>query len=318
MLAKDLRAAGKNLWLDQLDIQPGDAWDRSVEEALKTSPELLAVLSPASVASANVMDEVSFALEERKRVVPILYRKCDIPFRLKRLQYIDFTADYQLGFEALLRVLVPTADREVETERLARERAQIERTMPLPGQPLPTKPSRGQHVLRSPAALGIAATVVVTCLALVGIRMRGGVGHTPSPQASMNSSRSGRRPSPQAEAPNVEGKWKTQVLTNPYDKNQHSILLLEFIQQGGTLSGTITEMGVDATNSFTRVILDGKIKDNKLSFYTRGEVTEDEGTRPYKEYYFGIMNDRKDELTFKRLNDVSSGGVPETFVAKRN
>jgi hypothetical protein len=105
-LAKDLRAAGKNLWLDQLDIEPGDPWDQSVEGALKTSPELLVVLSPASVASANVMDEVSFALEERKRVVPILYRKCDIPFRLKRLQYIDLTADYRSGFETLLRVLV--------------------------------------------------------------------------------------------------------------------------------------------------------------------------------------------------------------------
>jgi TIR domain-containing protein len=104
-LAKDLRAAGKTLWLDQLDIQPGALWDKSVEEALKTSPEFLIILSPASVNSANVMDEVSFALEERKRVVPILYCKCDIPFRLRRVQYIDFTADYRVGFRGTFACL---------------------------------------------------------------------------------------------------------------------------------------------------------------------------------------------------------------------
>ena len=70
-LAEDLRSSGINLWLDQLDIPGGARWDRSVEEALKVSPSLLVVLSPASVTSDNVMDEVSFGLETHKRIVPI-------------------------------------------------------------------------------------------------------------------------------------------------------------------------------------------------------------------------------------------------------
>ena len=58
-----------------------------------------------STASQNVMDEVSFAIERNKRILPILYRNCDIPFRLKRLQYIDFSGDYNVARNKLLDAL---------------------------------------------------------------------------------------------------------------------------------------------------------------------------------------------------------------------
>lgn len=45
------------------------------------------------------MDEVSYALEEGKKVIPVLLSDCDTPFRLRRLQRIDFTADYDNGFK---------------------------------------------------------------------------------------------------------------------------------------------------------------------------------------------------------------------------
>ena len=104
-LAKDLREAGARLWLDQMDIQPGEHWDRSVENALGNCRSLLVVLSPTAVGSTNVMDEISFALETNKQVIPVLLRSCEIPFRLRRVQYIDFTAEYQDGVDLLLRSL---------------------------------------------------------------------------------------------------------------------------------------------------------------------------------------------------------------------
>jgi hypothetical protein len=106
-LAEDLRSIGTNLWLDQLDIPGGARWDRAVEEALHASPCLLVVLSPASVASNNVMDEVSFGLENEKRIVPILFKDCAIPFRLGRFQYIDFRVGYDDGFKRLVQALKP-------------------------------------------------------------------------------------------------------------------------------------------------------------------------------------------------------------------
>jgi hypothetical protein len=104
-LAADLKTNGANVWLDQLDIRPGRQWDREVEEALTACSEMLVVLSPAATDSNNVMDEVGFALEERKTVIPVLYAECRIPLRLRRVQYIDFRSDYQLGLQALMQTL---------------------------------------------------------------------------------------------------------------------------------------------------------------------------------------------------------------------
>jgi len=104
-LARELRASGVDLWVDQLDIRGGQRWDRTVEEALRACPGMIVVLSPESLASDNVMDEVSYALEERKLLIPILFRPCEVPFRLRRVHYVDFTNGYEAGLEQLLRAL---------------------------------------------------------------------------------------------------------------------------------------------------------------------------------------------------------------------
>jgi hypothetical protein len=104
-LAKSLREAGAKVWLDQLDIKPGNRWDESIESALKSSHTLLVVLSKSSVKSDNVLDEVSYALEENKKVVPVLLEECDIPFRLRRLQYATFNEGHKKGIDGLIRAL---------------------------------------------------------------------------------------------------------------------------------------------------------------------------------------------------------------------
>ena len=85
--------------------QAGQRWDRAVEDALAKCAQLLVILSPAAVASTNVMDEVSLALENNKTVVPVMHRECMIPFRLRRLQYVDLTLNYEAGLDRLREAL---------------------------------------------------------------------------------------------------------------------------------------------------------------------------------------------------------------------
>ena len=70
-VAKAIRAAGAQAWLDQRDIPAGELWDHVVQKALDSCAVVILVLSPQSVRSKNVMDEVSYALERNKRIVPI-------------------------------------------------------------------------------------------------------------------------------------------------------------------------------------------------------------------------------------------------------
>ena len=120
-LAEDLKAAGAAVWLDQLDIAPGQRWGHAIQDALANCPRLLVILSPASASSTNVDDEVSFALEEKKTVIPVLYRECKVPFRLRPLQHVDFRSDYARGLKELLRTVAAEPPREpgIPATRLA-------------------------------------------------------------------------------------------------------------------------------------------------------------------------------------------------------
>lgn len=111
-LAEELKQAGANVWLDQLEIRPGRRWDHEIEQALESCSVMLVILSPVAVNSSNVMNEVSFALDERKTVIPILQSDCRIPLQLRGLQYIDFRADHALGLKKLLGAL--TVEEKVE------------------------------------------------------------------------------------------------------------------------------------------------------------------------------------------------------------
>lgn len=114
-LSSDLKGAGVDAWLDQLDIQPGERWDRSIEKALERSICLIVILSPSSVASNNVMDEVSFAIDEGKRIVPVVIQSCQIPFRMRRFQFIDFSDNYSLSLQKLLSVFNLSPSNQLQT-----------------------------------------------------------------------------------------------------------------------------------------------------------------------------------------------------------
>ena len=101
-LADDLIAAGVSVWVDQYDIQPSQHWDRAVEAAVRGCNGFIAVLSPASVASANVADEVSVAIDDGKSIIPVMVERCTPPLRMTRMQYIDATTNYD---DALRRCL---------------------------------------------------------------------------------------------------------------------------------------------------------------------------------------------------------------------
>jgi TIR domain len=104
-LAGDLKAAGAGVWLDQLDIDPGQEWDSAIEDALNKCPRMLLILSPDSAKSRNVRNEITRALDEKKNIIPVFFRDCTVPLQLARVQFIDFRADYPRGLKGLLKAL---------------------------------------------------------------------------------------------------------------------------------------------------------------------------------------------------------------------
>ena len=104
-LALDLKKQGFNVWIDQQDIRAGSEWDLEIEKALETCDCLLFVETEKSVISNNVLDEVYYALEQKKKVIPVILQDSKTPFRLQRLQHVDFTKVYSAGLTHLIREL---------------------------------------------------------------------------------------------------------------------------------------------------------------------------------------------------------------------
>lgn len=93
------------MWIDQLNITPGEPWDNAVEIALVFCNHFMVILSPVSVKSERVKDEIAYALEERKLIIQVVFGECKTPFRIRRLYYIDFTNDQESGLTKLLEYL---------------------------------------------------------------------------------------------------------------------------------------------------------------------------------------------------------------------
>jgi hypothetical protein len=98
-LASDLRERGVAMWLDQLDIRPSEHWDRAIERAVRECRGLVVTLSPRSVASDNVADEISFAIDSGKSVLPVMIERCTLPLRLTRMQVVDATDNYERALQ---------------------------------------------------------------------------------------------------------------------------------------------------------------------------------------------------------------------------
>jgi hypothetical protein len=104
-LAEDLRAQGVAIFVDQWDIRPSEHWDRAIERAVGCCRGLVVIISPRSVVSDNVMDEVSFAIDNRKSVLPVMIEKCTLPLRITRMHLIDGTGTYETVLKQCLAEL---------------------------------------------------------------------------------------------------------------------------------------------------------------------------------------------------------------------
>ena len=97
-LAKDLKEAGLNPWLDKEELLPGQNWENQIEDAISKSRYFIPLFSKISVAKIGyVQSEFKFALDVLKRYppnkifyIPVRLDDCEIPYKeLKPIHHAD-------------------------------------------------------------------------------------------------------------------------------------------------------------------------------------------------------------------------------------
>ena len=107
-LANHLRTRRIRPWIDQEEIRVGDSLIGRIGKALHDNDFIVAVLSPSSVRSEWVRRELNEALtreirDRRVVVLPVIARDCKIPAFLADKRYADFTKNYDVALDALVR-----------------------------------------------------------------------------------------------------------------------------------------------------------------------------------------------------------------------
>jgi hypothetical protein len=113
-LAADLKNAGLNVWVDRLELGPGDDWGKSIETAINSCSGMIVVLSPEYAASRVCRQELARADQMGRPIFPLLLvsvKSADQPLELQRLQFVDFRdwmnhKSYSLGLGKVRSALI--------------------------------------------------------------------------------------------------------------------------------------------------------------------------------------------------------------------
>ena len=100
-LVEVLRKQEFEIWFDE-QIPVGKEWDDVLEAQIKGSDAMILVLSQTSTASENVKDEIACAKHNKIPISPIKIEECDVPLRMMRTQFIDFTTGFDAGAQRLV------------------------------------------------------------------------------------------------------------------------------------------------------------------------------------------------------------------------
>ena len=105
----------REVWVDLYDIPPAAEWFKKIHSGIDGAKAFVFVLSPASLASEVCQQELAHAVEQNKRLIPILYREVDpksVPDSLARLNWLYFREND--NFDAQVQTLLTEVDTDHE------------------------------------------------------------------------------------------------------------------------------------------------------------------------------------------------------------
>jgi len=106
-----LQLQGKTTWFDQESIATGTDFQQEINRGIACCDNFLFILSPRSLNSPYCRDEVAYAAQHHKRMIPVLAQPiqvADLPPEIATIQWIDFSqaeGDFYNSFTQLIRTL---------------------------------------------------------------------------------------------------------------------------------------------------------------------------------------------------------------------
>lgn len=295
----------QNTFMDLDTIQGGDNFAAVIEEKIRVSDVLVAVIGSHWLAIADTIGtrrldspgdfvrlEISKALERGIRVIPVLVggatlpREEDLPDELRTLCKRQAVEVRDTHFHS-------------DTEQLIDA---IHKALPSVGSRVANLAGKQLPVLMS--AIGVAIVILGILL------FRHSHPNTPPVAASVTNQAAAQHIGASvAKLADVAGKWNATV---KYDWGDTYTEVFEFEVDGKDVSGTASFLGS------SRGILDGKIGESRISFSTKSSSTvgSDEKTYEDTHQYKGTVENGTIRFTML-TNSNTESHIPVHFVASR-
>jgi internalin A len=107
-LAGELEGQGMKVWWDFDSLKGGQDWQKEIERGIKQCDFFLIALTPDAVASEWVGNEILYASNAQKTIIPLHLKKCEVPIGLIKKQWVDFENQTQkAAIKELLGILKP-------------------------------------------------------------------------------------------------------------------------------------------------------------------------------------------------------------------
>jgi WD40 repeat protein len=109
-LHRALELKGRQVWIDLEGILPSAEWRQEIFEAIEAADAIVLIMSPHSVASKICSDELSHAIQNNKRIIPILREDLDdgaLPDAVRERQWLFFkeSDDFEQSLSKLIAAL---------------------------------------------------------------------------------------------------------------------------------------------------------------------------------------------------------------------
>jgi formylglycine-generating enzyme required for sulfatase activity len=102
---------GVTVWMDR-ELTPAQSWAAQIQSEIDKADLLIVLLSPdvnrpetEDQDRSFVLNEVDYARQRRKKIIPVLAQKTHIPVQLAGIEYIDFASSQQEGMQRLVKAI---------------------------------------------------------------------------------------------------------------------------------------------------------------------------------------------------------------------
>jgi hypothetical protein len=103
-LTEDLLVQGVDVWSD-MDLNVGSDWVNEISRKLDEATAVLVLITPQSLQSQHVFEELTTALRQSRRVLPVLAGGVsfeELPRELSSIQGVDLDPDYQTAINEIV------------------------------------------------------------------------------------------------------------------------------------------------------------------------------------------------------------------------